>query len=1040
MEKRLMTLLAALFLFLGSALAQTNVSGTVTSNDDGEPVVGAAVKVEGTNTGTVTDVDGHFQLNVPTGAKLTISYLGMKPQTVAAKDNMKIVLQSDQHTIDEVVVTGYGVTRKQAFTGAAATLGEKQIGNKVDPNPIKSLEGTVPGLQMNIGSGQPGAPATIYVRGRNSINSGTQPLYVIDGVPFDNDAVGIRSSEGATTSPLSTISAEDIESITVLKDATATSIYGARAANGVIVITTKRGVKGKPKVNFTAKIGWNEMPSYTDKYKLVNADKAIELGTEALMNSYNAYGSSSTFGYMNEGYGLGLPYTKDGARQFMDWYTGGWVSAYDESKQSVDWMDAITRKGLVQSYSVDVQGGGQGDYAPVYYASLSYDKNNSLMVGKDLKRYSFRFNMDHQATKIFKYGFNLNLSYTKTNNGAGGGYFSDPLTQVYMMSPLTPIYNSEGDYNTDTSTGYNPVALRSTNGDKNVAKQYRALLSPYVQINFTPDLFFLSRGGADVYLIDEFGYWSFLNPQGADMSAMGENGDTHKILLSITNTLNYVKSFGNHHLNLMLGQEGQRKYFKQAYLAASNYPVKDMVDVSLASKPSSAATYRNILKLSSFFFNGQYDYDNRYYFSASLRTDGSSRFADGHRWGTFWSVGGKWRISEEKFMEPAKNWLTNLNVRASYGTTGNQEVGNSSYGNGYYAYMGIYNYGYNYNGVGGSQYVQAYNPDLTWEKTGKFNVGLDFTLFDRINVTMDYYNHRTSDMVFAMPISGATGLYDEDEGQASVYRNIGKLENYGFEFGVNATIIKNNTLTWSAAWNGSTNKNKVLKLSTDQPIEGTYDIIEVGKPIYQFYMKEYAGVDPQTGKALFYLNETGDETTTNYNKAAKRYLGDANPKFFGSFSTDLAAYGFDFNVQFNYSTGGKIYGNNLRYDMQSGASFYENFINYVYDNRWTTPGQITDVPRLDTDGSYANKHSSRFLMDGDYLKLRSITLGYTIPRELTNRIGLDRIRVFFEGENLHTWAAKNYIGFDPSGIGSNGVQWWNYPQARSFLFGIQIGL
>jgi TonB-linked SusC/RagA family outer membrane protein len=1038
MVKRLLIFFAFLFLGVGLANAQTKVTGTVVSADDGEPVIGASIKVVGTNTGTVTDVDGKFNITVPDGSKLDVNYIGMKQQRVTAAPTMNIVMQSESKQIDEVVVTGYGVTRKQAFTGASAALSSKDISNKVDPNPIKSLEGTVPGLQMNIGSGQPGAPATIYIRGRNSINSGTQPLYVIDGVPFDNDVVGIRASEGAETSPLSTLNAEDIESITVLKDATATSIYGARAANGVIVITTKRGTQGKPKVNFNAKIGWNEMPSYTDKYKIVDADKSLELAEEALLNSYNSYGSNSTFGYYNEAYGLGFTYDKAGADDFYDWYTGGWLSNYLSTGKSTDWMDEITRKGLVQSYSVDVQGGGKGDYSPVYYVSLAYDKNESQFKGKDLKRYSFRFNMDHQATKIFKYGFNLNLSYTKTNNGAGGGYFSDPITQVYMMNPMTSVYDDEGNFNLDTSTGYNPVALRSENGDKNIAKQYRVLLSPYVQINFTPDLYFISRGGADVYLIDEFGYWSFLNSQGADMNGMGENADTHRILLSITNTLNYVKSFGDHHLNLMLGQEGQRKSYKMAYLAGNNYPVQDLNDVSLAAKPSDASTYRSLLKLSSFFFNGQYDYNNLYYFSASLRTDGSSRFADGHRWGTFWSVGGKWRITGEKFMEPTKNWLTNLDLRASYGTTGNQEVGSSDYGNGYYAASGIYDYGYNYNGVGGVIRAQAANPDLTWETTGKFNIGLDVTLFDRVSLTMDYYDHRTWDMVFAMPLSGATGLYSASEGQASIYKNIGKLKNSGFEFGINANIIKNKNWNWSIAWNGSTNKNKVLKLSTDSPIEYTYQIVEVGKPIYQFYMKEYAGVDPETGLALFYLNETGDETTTDYTKAAKRYVGDANPDFFGSFSTSLDAYGFDFNIQFNYSTGGKIYGNNLRYDMQGGSSFYEAFINYVYDNRWTTVGQVTNVPRLDTDGSYANSHSSRFLMDGDYLKLRSLTLGYTIPRMLTRRIGIDKVRVFMEAENLYTWCADNYIGFDPAGVDANGVQWWNYPQPRSFLFGLQV--
>ena len=336
-----MMFLAGLFLSMGVALAQTQVKGTVTSADDGEPVIGASIRVEGTKTGTVTDVDGNFQLNAPAGSTLVVSYLGMETQRVKASPSMAITLKVDSKSLDEVIVTGYGVTRKAAFTGAASTLSEEMIANKVDPNPIKSLEGTVPGLQMNIGSGQPGAPVTIYLRGRNSLNSGTQPLYVIDGVAFDNDVVGIRSDEGQETSPLSTLNANDIENITVLKDATATSIYGARAANGVIVITTKRGSEGKPQVNFTAKLGWNEMPSYTDKYKLVNADQNIELATEALLNSYETNGLGSTFGYNNAKYGLGLEPTQQGAEDFYDFFTGGWLSNYRATGRSTNWLARV---------------------------------------------------------------------------------------------------------------------------------------------------------------------------------------------------------------------------------------------------------------------------------------------------------------------------------------------------------------------------------------------------------------------------------------------------------------------------------------------------------------------------------------------------------------------------------------------------------------------------------------------------------------------------------------------------------------------------
>jgi hypothetical protein len=374
--------------------------------------------------------------------------------------------------------------------------------------------------------------------------------------------------------------------------------------------------------------------------------------------------------------------------------------------------------------------------------------------------------------------------------------------------------------------------------------------------------------------------------------------------------------------------------------------------------------------------------------------------------------------------------LTNATIRASYGTTGNQEVGS-----GYYASANLYGYGYNYNSQPGMRLEQLSNPDLKWETTKKFNVGLDFTLFDRIDVTLDYYNHQTTDMVFAVPLSFTTQL-------SSIYQNVGKLENQGFEASINANIIKNRNFGWSVAWNGSYNRNKVKKLSTDYPIEGTVSITEVGKPIYQWYMKEYAGVDPETGDALWYTtDENGNNVTTNnYNKADKRYLGSANPKFQGSFSTNFELYGFDLSLQFNYSTGAKIYGNNLRYDAQTGASFYENYIQYVYENRWQQPGDITDVPALQTDQSSADKASSRFLMDGDYLKIRSLTLGYTLPKKLLKGTFMNNVRVFMEAENLHTFTAKNYIGFDPSGIDANGSQWWNYPQARSFIFGVTVGI
>ena len=1024
MEKRLMTMLVGLFLLVGGVLAQTKVSGTVVSQEDEQPVVGASILVVGTNVGTVTNANGQFSLTVPEGKKtLRVTYIGMQTQEVSIRPNMRIVLANDETTLGEVVITGYGVTRKAAFTGAASTLNADKIANKTDANPIKALEGAVTGLQLTTESGQPGAPATIFIRGRNSLNSGTQPLYVVDGVAYSSDVVGIRSDEGQEISPLANLNANDIESITVLKDATATSIYGARAANGVIVITTKKGKAGKTKVNFNAKIGWEMMPAYKHfNYSPVNADQYKEMWQEALANEQELDGANSVDAYYNWRYfGDAFDLTNGDDR----WELFKALNGFTEGR-TANWLDEVTRNGLTQNYSIDIQGGGMNAYSPSYYLSLDYLSDEAIVIGKDMERYSFRFNFDHAPSKVVKYGFNTNLVYSETNMGAGGGYYTDPITQAYMQSPITTPKNEDGSWNFDTVNGYNPVAQRSATGDQSLAKQYRVLISPWMQINFTPEIFFLSRASADVHLVDEFGLWSFMHPQGKDMNGMGENSNNTNVHLQITNTVNWIKTFNNaHNLNLMLGQEAQKTWLKQAYLAASNYPVDDKPQVANAATPSSASTTIDRMTLASFFGNVEYDYQNKYYLSASLRADGSSRFMSSNRWGVFGSVGAKYRLSAEKFMAGTSNWLDNLTLRASYGTSGNSEVGGS-----WYAAKDLFGFGYNYNGQPSMAYEQIGNENLKWERTAKFNIGFDMTLLKRFNIEFDYYVHNTTDMVFAVPTSYAMGM-------SSFYKNIGELQNKGIEFTIGANIIKNNDLSWNVSFSGSHNKNEVKKLSTDLPIEGNYQTTEVGYPIYQYKMKEYAGVDPETGNPLWYLNETGDETTSNYNKAAKRYLGDANPSFYGAFTNNLNWKGFDFSFQLNYSFGRKIYGNHLRYDEQIGGSYGENFTEYVYKNRWQKPGDVTDVPRLVAFGN-AGKHSSQFLMNGNYVKLRNITLGYTLPSELTEKFYVSRLRIYAQADNLYTWGASNYRGFDPASVGANGVQWWNFPNPRNIVFGANV--
>lgn len=1038
MKKRVLLILSCLFLSIGFLVAQTTKVTGVVIDDTGEPAVGVSVVVKGTTTGTITDAEGNFTLNVPSGrSTLVFSLLGMKKVEVTASPSMRITMQTDEATtLDDVVVVGYGVSRKAAFTGAASIIGQESIENRNDANAIKALEGTVPGLQMNILSGQPGAPANIFIRGRNSINSGTQPLYVIDGVPITSDVVGIRQSEGQELSPLSTLSSSDIESMTVLKDATATSIYGARAANGVILITTKKGKSGKPRVNFTAKLGFETMPAFTSRYKTVNRAKNLELAKEALLNDYKVYGDyvpgvgGSTIDYYNKAYGIGLDYTLDGMMDFYEWYT---EFDYLNKNYDTNWLKEVTRTGLIQEYGVDLQGGAESSTAAKYYLSFNYLGEDAIVKGKDLERYSFRFNFDQSPTKFVTYGLNSNLSLTETNMGAGGGYYSDPITQAYTQSPVSPVKDENGEWNFDTVNGYNPVAQRSELGDKSTAKQYRAILSPYIQLKPMKELIFISRLGADIYYLDEFGYWSFLQPQGADMNGMGENSTTTRTLLTVTNTLNYINTFKDkHNLNILLGQEGQKTNLKEAYLSGNNYPVDYLDQVSNTAVPGSASTSKYELVLNSFFTNLQYDYDSKYYLSGSFRYDGSSRFGKDNRWASFWSLGAKYRMSAESFMESTNSWLNNLTLRTSYGTTGNQEVGPAGSA-GWYAARDLFGFGYNYNGLPGSAHYQFGNDELKWEQTKKFNVGIDLSFLNIFTLEADYYNHKTTDMVFEVPLSLVTGL-------SSYYKNIGELSNKGFEVSLNTKIIDSQDWKWNITVSGSTNSNKVVKLSNDNPIEGTYQITKVGYPLYQFYMKEWAGVDPQTGVGLWYLNEEGTETTTNYNSAKKRYLGDANPDFFGAFTSTLNYKGFDLAIQLNYSLGGKIYGNNLRYDEQTGSSFYESYTEYVYENRWQKEGDITDVPRLMAfDYGDESSASSRFLMNRDYLKIRSLTLGYSLPKSFIRKAFLNNARVFVNAENLYTFTKGDYRGFDPSGIGANGVQWWNYPLPTSVVFGLTLG-
>ena len=920
----------------------------------------------------------------------------MQTQEVKIQPNVKVTLKSDAEVLDEVVVTGYGVQRKASFTGAASIVGEDAIAKKNDANFVKVLEGTVPGVQMNNSTSMPGVWGSVYIRGRASLNSGTQPLYVIDGMPVNSDTDAMSSSDNNMVDPMSSINPADIESITVLKDAAATAIYGSRAANGVIVVTTKKGSEGKFNLNLDVKQGFVSMGN--NNMDFANAEETMKLFTDGL-TAYQGGNWQDNYDYLADNY-------------------FGW-----DRKTSTDWMDAITRKGYYQDYNLSAQGrsGNTG-----YYVSLGYLNTDGLIIGSDMERFSGRMNLDSKF-KWATIGVNTSYSYS-TQNGfslSTGGSMSSPLTAaISSQTPMDPVYDSEGNYNNINM--YNPVALMDEDtGELNENKMQTINLNPYLQVDFGLGIYAKTTLGVNLTDLRQYQYWSALyNPQAMDYNGLGQQYNSRNTVITWNNVLGWNHKFADKHdISVMLGQEMQKKSYFYEYYAKSDFPFADsgMRDLTTAGTEQGSEYYKKEARLASYFMDAHYSYADKYYLSGSYRRDGSSVFGSDTRWGNFWSVGGKWRISGEDFLT-GNNVITNATLRASYGTVGNQDID-------WYAARGFYGAGYNYNQMPGMIPVSISNQELTWEVSKKFDVGFDFSLWHRLHFTFDYYNEITSDALFQVPLSMTTGM-------SKTYKNIGKIRNHGIEFSVNANILQTKDWSWSAYANLTWNENEVVKLSTDDPIEYTFQIIEEGRPYTQFKMKEYAGVDRETGKPLWYLNETGNETTSDYNAAAKRYVGDADPNVLGGFGTNLRWKDIDFGLSFNYRLGGKVF--------DSGAAFtgfgmaFRTPLKDVALNSWTEENKDAKYPQyIYLDPYNATATSSRFLYSGNYLRISNLTLGYTLPKRWTEKVLIQRLRAYISVDNLYTFTASDFVGYNPE-TSANGVIAWQYPATRTFIGGIQL--
>lgn len=1007
------------------------VSGIVT-DDLGEPIIGASVMLTGTALGVITDIDGHFTLdNLPVqSGNLRISFVGMKTQEVTFKNNakLKIVLAADNELLDEVVIVAYGPAKKSSFTGSAAVIKKDALEKRQVSNLTNALSGEVSGVQTLSSEGAPGTAAKVRIRGVGSINAGTDPLYVVDGIPFDGD--------------ISSLNMTDIESMTVLKDAAAASLYGSRAANGVIIVTTKKGKSGKAQVNFDMKLGINTkaLPNYdVIQSPAIYTEKAYQ----AIYNGYRmnlGYDKESSHLTANqilptaESGGLGYTiYTVPNGQLLIG--SNGKLNpnatlGYSDGTYYYtpdNWRDETYKSNLRQEYNLNVSGAGE---KLSYYLSMGYLDDLGLIDNSGLKRYTLRMRGDYELNKYLKMGANLSYAYTDNNypNGqTSAASSSNAFMMANMLAPVYPMYvrNADGslkydnqgkvvyDYGDGNSTHFNRSFSSISNpvGDLLYNTEfYKAdIFSANWYATLTPieGLSVTARYGLNV---DNTQSTRAINPFYGQYASVGgyvyqatlrQSGFDQQYIANYYTTLNDV-----HNLEVLAGYDGYT--FKEKSMSAygqniynPNVPTVDnTIDSSRGT--GTANTYATVGYLSRV----NYNYNETYYASASFRRDGSSRFHPDHRWGNFWSFSGAWMLTKEKFMENLK-WIDILKLKASFGQQGNDAIGNE------YAYVNQYSMLGSNGSFSDGLLSYKGNPDITWETTNAFNAGLDFTLFgNKLDGTIEYFVRQTKDMLYNKPVSPSAGY-------GSIPMNVGSMRNSGLEMELKYKLMEKNGITWDVSANATYINNTILKLYKDlhgELISGNF-ILRENASMYSLYLVDYVGVDPTDGQALYLAkDEKGTEYATNdWQKAAstnRKPTKSLMPKVYGGFGSNFSYKGFDASISFSYQLGGTIYDSGYQQLMHGGMSntagtnWHEDIL-----KSWTESNTVTNVPRVDAQDLYTNANSTRFLISSDFLNINNITVGYTLPKALLMKFGIERLRFFCVADNVAMIAARH--GLDP---------------------------
>lgn len=1022
-----MVFLAGLFLSIGMALAQTQVTGTVTAAEDGAPIIGASIKVVGTKTGTVTDINGNFKMDVPANAKLEVSYIGMTTKTIKAGKNLNIVLGADERSLEEIVISvPYGTRKKASFTGSAGIVGGEKISSSQVSSVSKALQGTVAGLQSFSTSGQPGEDASVYIRGVGSVNASTTPLYVVDGIPYDGKLANINS--------------QDIASVTVLKDAAAASLYGSRAANGVIMITTKQGQAGAaPSIELTAKYGFSSRA--VADYDQLSTDDYFKLQWEGMRNRYINNGKTeaeaATLASANTVKALGINPYGTAYPQPIDQngnLVAGAHTLWDDS-----WEDAMTQNAHYTDLSARVSGGSK---TSKYYISLGYLDDQGAYICSGFKRYNVRTNLTSDLKSWLQVGMNLSASHsiqsypkqndTRTDNVVLFARQLPSFYPVYERDPETGayLYDNNGnkiyDYGNYRSGSYAGMNLaQSMLYDKHDRKRDAVTAQGFVLVKPMEGLTYKMTMNLDYNSLFTHDY---TNPTyGKRPIGSSAKGNTRTTGFTINNVVNYQHTFAEKHdITLMAGQEYYEYNTSNFSGERSNVIADGYYEPDVASTLVDFGGNADQYKLLSFFGNAEYSYMKKYYASVSLRSDGSSRFHPDHRWGTFWSFGGSWRIINEKFMEPATKWLNNLTLRASYGAQGNDNVG-------YYAYQALYSIG-KFDGEATLHASRLATPNLTWETNLNTNIGVDFSMFgDRLTGTVEYFERASKDLLFSRSLVPSSGFSSIDD-------NIGKLKNYGWEFTLSGTPIHTKDWMWKLSVNATTYKNEIVQLPTEVMWSGSKKWVKGGS-LYDYYLYEWAGVNPDNGNPQWYYYDNGEKKVTeDYSSLTsddKVKSGSSLPDVTGGFSTDISWKGLTLSALFSYAIGGKLYNNDYT-DLMGVGGLNGSSKSVELINRWTPENRNTNVPKIvDQQTSYFTSSSTRWLVDRSYLRLKTVTLNYSLPHSLLQPLTLKDVNVFIQTENLLTFSHQQ--GLDPEQP-LNGTVSYRYPAMKTISFGINVKL